>query len=928
MSDSTTPLDKADIYASLRDYAEAIEHDPQTNSVFRLAQDYFFALSAKSISVQDLFEPIESLTSELFDARAKHIAQQHGIASGSDPWQSCRADLEGWAAQGIEKFTEELAADPGGIVFTGHPTFAHSKETYEALAERASGHDTAFPQHAQGRTGITLPEEHSQAQDAVQRAQTSVSKYLDLTYEVARQQFPDQWKAIDVRVPTLASWVGYDLDGRSDIAWWTTVGLRLSEKSAQLIRYADRLSELAEVNADIARLETALKTAADLSQKQADLFFGDLSKADLLVEAANSLTDTPSEFVSSAALADKLCTLANTTDDAVAQKLLVLKSEVETFGFGTARIHLRINAAQIQTVIKRDLGLMTEDHNLGQVALTTLADMIRSASPISVNFGDLFLEQSTARRQFMLCAQILKHIDADTPIRFLIAESENPATVLGALFLAKQYGVSESLDISPLFETPEALENGGRFMARLLKVSEFRDHVKSRGRLAIQLGFSDAGRFIGQVSADIAIERIVAQIAHALADRMPGTPLLVFNTHGESIGRGAYPGSFEQRLRHVLPKGLKSECTSLGIPIQHEVSFQGGDGYLHFATDKLSDSAFLAFSRDTYLPDSTPTGDPFYTETGLAWDFYTALRSWHETLFDEDDYGLLLGDFAGGFLLNAGSRPKRRQKGPAGPRSLRAISHNATLQQLGALANTACGIGSALKRDMDDLIDLINHSDRLRSLIDLAVFARVRTSIPALRGYASVYSPSYWVACSKHNDESKQNARTLIARLLRKGRTNQAIMSCADHFSIDLGLFDRLITRLDQSPSVETRHEARLPIHALHAIRQGAMMRALEIAGSLPSISARHGFNIDDVQQLILQMRISEAVDLLKTLFPKSAMEIEELKHLHEVREDRNDLTPSDYASLHEEFLDPLIDIQSLVHRVSRAIAHAHYAYG
>ena len=82
------------------------------------------------------------------------------------------------------------------------------------------------------------------------------------------------------------------------------------------------------------------------------------------------------------------------------------------------------------------------------------------------------------------------------------------------------------------------------------------------------------------------------------------------------------------------------------------------------------------------------------------------------------------------------------------PRSLRAISHNATLQQLGALANTACGIGSALERDIDDLVRLIDTSPRLRALIDMALFARVRTSIPALRAYASVYAPSFWVACT------------------------------------------------------------------------------------------------------------------------------------------------------------------------------------
>ena len=40
-----------------------------------------------------------------------------------------------------------------------------------------------------------------------------------------------------------------------------------------------------------------------------------------------------------------------------------------------------------------------------------------------------------------MTAQIHKHIDKETPIRFLIAECESPATVLIAVFFAKLSGV-------------------------------------------------------------------------------------------------------------------------------------------------------------------------------------------------------------------------------------------------------------------------------------------------------------------------------------------------------------------------------------------------------------------------------------------------------------------------------------------------------
>ena len=57
---------------------------------------------------------------------------------------------------------------------------------------------------------------------------------------------------------------------------------------------------------------------------------------------------------------------------------------------------------------------------------------------------------STVNRQLILAAQILKHIDRDMPIRFLIAECDQASIVLSALALARYYGVAAQLDISPL----------------------------------------------------------------------------------------------------------------------------------------------------------------------------------------------------------------------------------------------------------------------------------------------------------------------------------------------------------------------------------------------------------------------------------------------------------------------------------------------
>ncbi|HCJ18662.1 MAG TPA: phosphoenolpyruvate carboxylase, partial [Hyphomonas sp.] len=337
-------------------------------------------------------------------------------------------------------------------------------------------------------------------------------------------------------------------------------------------------------------LTQRLKTASEDTARHAALFAADLTDPDNLVPAANALTEHSKRNVLDASeILDVLDSVIPEAEDSLAADLMAVRAQVEALQLGTARIHLRVNAAQVRTVINRDLGLQTEDRELGRLALAELAQKARKSKPVQVNFADLFLEQSTARRQFMMCAQILKHIDSGSVIRFLIAESENPATVMGALYLARQYGVDDKLDISPLFETPEALETGGRFIERLLEEPEFLAYVQQRGYLSIQLGFSDAGRFIGQVAADMAIERIHNLIARALAAKGVNVDLLIFNTHGESMGRGAWPGTFEQRFDHLLTPWTRGGARARGLQLRHEVSFQGGDGFLHFANPALAE---------------------------------------------------------------------------------------------------------------------------------------------------------------------------------------------------------------------------------------------------------------------------------------------------------------------------------------------------
>jgi phosphoenolpyruvate carboxylase len=229
-------------------------------------------------------------------------------------------------------------------------------------------------------------------------------------------------------------------------------------------------------------------------------------------------------------------------DNARAIELKTLAAAMRADGLGMGWIHFRVNAKQLgkrnppQARPGRHLDLASKG------AIVHLRKAVEQVVPHRSNFAALAIESSTAIRQFLAMAQILHHVDADAPIRMLIAECEEPATILAALYFARLFGIADKVDISPLFETESALEHGGRFLDELLAEDIYRDYARERGRVAIQTGFSDAGRFVGQLPASLAIERLQGRLAEAMAKNgLTDLAALVFNTHGESMGRGAHP---------------------------------------------------------------------------------------------------------------------------------------------------------------------------------------------------------------------------------------------------------------------------------------------------------------------------------------------------------------------------------------------------
>ncbi len=916
---------------ALKRHQESAAGDPHINPVTRLASELFLALEAGEAGIDDLAAAAGELGDDAFEDRARsfHRRREGGI--------SAEEVLKRLASEGFEAFRRKVERAGAGVVFTAHPTFALGAAKRDLIAR--------FPEDIEGlkdwrkelaalagaiKDDITLRYEHEEALKAIAHAQGALRALNKAIMKTARGAFPGQWAELRPNPVSIASWVGYDLDGRSDIHWGETIRIRISEKAAQLRSYESALNKLAALSDDddLKSMQATFTAAAALAERQAEAFSGDLNDPGVVTPAANLLTgEEPGRLVSLAPFIDRLSDkIASSDDPDLQEALILLRAEMEAYGLGLARIHLRVNAAQVRSALRADLGLDPDTGFLGRSALDIAARKSTEVKKRAVNFGSVFLEKMTARRQFMLCAEILKHVDAETPIRFLIAECEAPATVMGAVYLARLYGVDEKLDISPLFETPEALESGGRFLERLLREPEYRDYVSARGRMTIQLGFSDSGRFMGQCAAGLTIERLQVLFARALAGAdMTHIEALVFNTHGESMGRGAHPGSFADRLNHLATPWVRSRFAKEGIPFAEECSFQGGEGYLHFQTPALAQETLTLVWGGIATQDQGDPNDRYYADINYSWDFYRGLKAWQETLFQRTDYRRVLAGFAQRFLYKTGSRQAKRAKGGGFDLSaLRAIPHNALLQQLAAPVNVSGGYGFAAGREMDRLVEHIEGSKRMQDLTVLAAHARALTELSVLRAYATLYAPAYWsqLATAAKGGPKAEDYED-VQKALGEGEASAAFHHLTDHLAQDFRRFDVILKALDQKQTVVNRDRLCL----LHAIRQALMAKAAVLVASAPPFSRRHDIAHQDLIAMTLDWRLEETISLLAEIFPAQSNAGAVFSGLQEEVDDHA-FEGGAYPEIHAEIIEPLRKIAAASRTLAQGIANHYGAFG
>lgn len=853
-----------------------------------------------------------------------------------------------WPFETFQRLVEDEMA---GFVVTAHPTFSISEEAWRcagaymrgissgaAKAEKDFDAEPLTRMHPE--RSPTLHEELEYANVALGNMRRSLRILYSVVFDRAATLYPADYRALRPRLATIASWVGFDLDGRTDINWslgllfryrTATAGLELchSAVNSLTVKTKNALREIEKIQAGFADLSNCFKRGEEALARYQDEG-GSIAEFNRLTVENRKLKEAARGQINGA-----LETLLEMPLPASEwQDIALLSTEWHSVGLGLSHIHFRLNAAQLHNAMGPEINLTRapDESAMRRHYLSAISDKLKQVQPQSIHYGTLAAERTTAKRVFMMAAQFRKHFDAATRIRMLVAESDTPFTLLAALYYAKLFGVDDYVEISPLFETAVGLERGDRVIAEVIDNPQFLAYIRKQGRFCVQLGFSDSGRYIGQPAATLAIERFKLRLIRLWKARGLGDiQLLFFDTHGESIGRGAYPETLKERFVYTQPPRVRQALAALTRPEKHEVSFQGAEGFLWFLSEETALATLTDFLEVRFAPHNADD-DALYAERGWSLDFFLTLVEYQGQLTDDPGYVRLIDSIGRSLLYPTGSRSMKRQSGGAMQQRLerisqiRAIPHNAVLQQLGYLANSCAGLGTAIERAPDKFNAVHAKSDRLKLVTSMATHALARSDVGIIESYAKLLSPGYWL--DRCDDATTEDARANLRRLssvLEGLFDSDSIDACIRDLRRDASMMTDCLAE-DCDTSLMEIKGVDQELMDLHEMRIGLIQFIFMKAMEVPRFSSRFDFSLEELLVELLHLEVPETIARLRSIFPEAEDQEGSSGYGEDVSYSGS--STSGYAEVHRNIFDQLDKAYELVLTLSGLIALKVGAFG
>ncbi len=225
-------------------------------------------------------------------------------------------------------------------------------------------------------------------------------------------------------------------------------------------------------------------------------------------------------------------------------RLGTLVRQVEIFGFHLASLDLRQHSARHASALGEVMaryGLLPGFAEAPEPERArVLTAEILAGRPFAPHRLDFSAETNETLEVFRLARRAHERIGPAAVESYVVSMTRGPSDLLSVLLMARDAGISDRLDVVPLFETVADLHQAPATMEQLFANPAYARHLKARaGAQTIMVGYSDSNKDGGYLTANWELH--LAQRSLAAVCRRHGVALTLFHGRGGTVGRGGGP---------------------------------------------------------------------------------------------------------------------------------------------------------------------------------------------------------------------------------------------------------------------------------------------------------------------------------------------------------------------------------------------------
>jgi phosphoenolpyruvate carboxylase len=257
---------------------------------------------------------------------------------------------------------------------------------------------------------------------------------------------------------------------------------------------------------------------------------------------------------------------------------------------------------------------------------------------------------------------------------------------------------------------------------------------------------------------------------------------------------------------------------------------------------------------------------------------------------------------------------------------MRAIPHNAILQQLGFLANVISGLGSAASIDAEVFASMAESSPRLQQSLAHVLAAKRLGSLNTMLAYARLLDNGFWIDRGYH-DIQPGNLRgyRMLGRVLAGRRDASNVARVVWKMRDDLiDLYQ--LTRQTGLDGVRVTGQQRTDLDILHAVRIALIIDSLLLVCRVPRFAESGQYSNAQMLNLALALDFDSVQEIVTEIFSLDAAARLGLT-LEEPQSYAEDNTEN-YRQISEQILRPLAENKELILQISQMISGYYGAHG